>query len=201
MKKIDFKNISNSKNLRLYILEHTLVIEEMISSAIGSVLNIEWEKSKSFGFTSSSLAFNQKVTIIQDLNDISSEEIKKFGYLMNIRNKFAHIRTVETWNEFIKIAGNGNEIKNALEKWYKEKIEPELIDEELIMSFYFKYLCDDLIIKLDYIILKSAMERSNKATANYLTLVENIELANELRKLPNGKEIIESLEKKLGRKY
>lgn len=101
----------------------------MISNAIGSVLNIEWEKSKSFGFTSSSLAFNQKVTIVQVLNDVCSDDIKKFSYLMNIRNKFVHIRTVETWNEFIAIAGNGNEIKNALEKWYKEKLNPELIDE------------------------------------------------------------------------
>lgn len=201
MKKIDFKNISNSKNLRLYILEHTLVIEEMISNAIGSVLNIEWEKSKSFGFTSSSLAFNQKVTIVQNLNDISTDEIKKFGYLMNIRNKFAHVRTVETWSEFINISGNGNEIKNALEKWYKEKIKSELIDDESIMSFYFNCLCHDLIFRLDYIILKSSLDRLNKANEHHLNLVENIELVNALRKAPNGKEIIESLEKKLGRKF
>lgn len=201
MKKIDFKNISNSKNLRLYILEHTLVIEEMISNAIGSILNIEWEKSKSFGFTSSSLTFNQKVTIVQDLNDISLDEIKKFGYLMNIRNKFAHVRTVETWSEFINISGNGNEIKNALEKWYKEKTKSELIDGELIMCFYFDCLCHDLIFRLDYIILKSALDRLNKANEHHLNLVENIELANALRKAPNGKEIIESLEKKLGRKF
>jgi hypothetical protein len=200
MKKIDFKNISNSKNLRLYILEHNLVIEEMISKAIGSVLNIEWEKSKSFGFTSSSLPFNQKVTLVQDLNDINPVEIKKFGYLMNIRNKFAHIRTVETWSEFFRIAGNANEIKNALEKWYKEKLEPGLNEEELIISFYFKCLCQDLIFRLDHIINKSALNRLNKANEHHLNLAENIELANELRKAPNGKAIIESLEKKLGRK-
>lgn len=69
------------------------------------------------------------------------------------------------------------------------------------MSFYFNCLCHDLIFRLDYIILKSALTRLNKANDYHLNLVENIELANALRKAPKGKEIIESLEKKLRRKF
>ena len=201
MKKINYNNISNSEDLRLYILEHTLVIEEMISKAIGAVLNVDWEKSKSFGFSSLSLSFNQKVTIVQDLKDLSPEEIKKFGYLMNIRNKFAHVRFVETWNDFFNIAGNGNEIKNALDKWYKKNLLPELINEELKMKFYFKSLCNDLIFRLDYIILKSALDHLNERTDQHLGLLQYLELLSALRKMPNGKQVIDSLEKKLGRKF
>lgn len=201
MKTIDYDNISDSENLRLYILEHTLVIEEMICNAIGRILNIDWEKSKSFGFGSVSLSFNQKVTIIQDLKGVSSEEIKKFGFLMNIRNKFAHVRTIETWESFFSVAGNGSEIRKSFDKWYKNKITSNLIEEELKNKIYFKNLCDDLIYSIDNIILKSAMDRLNEKTDQHLFLIQYLELMSAMQKMPNGKQIIEGLETKLGRKF
>jgi len=201
MKTIDYYNISDSENLRLYILEHTLVIEEMICNAIGRILNIDWEKSKSFGFSSVSLSFNQKVTIIQDLKDVTSEEIKKFGYLMNIRNKFAHVRTVDTWESFFSVAGNGKEIRGSFNKWYKDKLSSNLIEDELINKFYFKNLCADLIFSLDNIILKSALDRLNEKTDQHLFLIQYLELMSAMQKMPNGKQIIQGLETKLGRKF
>ena len=112
MEKVNFDKISTSENIRLYILEYTLYIEELISETIGTILNIDWQKSKSFGFSSSALSFNQKVIIIQDFKNITSEVKKKFNYLMSIRNKFAHVRHIETYSDFYNSAGDGIQIKN-----------------------------------------------------------------------------------------
>lgn len=202
MEKLDIDKISTSENLRLYVLEFTLVIEELISETIGSILNIDWKDSKSFGFSSSSLSFNQKVFIIQDLKDITSDEFKKFTFLMNIRNKFAHIRFVETYYDFYTNSGNGKEIKNALEKWYSSKIPQDISQEEDdIFKVYFKLLCKDLISKLWEIILRTKLEKVNKSTDDYINLVRYLELKKIVHNLPNGKEIIEKLEEKMGRKF
>ena len=202
MEKIDVDKISTSENLRLYVLEFTLVIEELISETIGSILNIDWKNSKSFGFSSSSLSFNQKVFIIQDLRDITSDEFKKFTFLMNIRNKFAHIRFVETYYDFYTNSGNGKEIKSALEKWYSSKIPQDISQEEDdIFKVYFKLLCKDLISKLSEIILRTKLEKVNKSTDDYINLVQYLELKKIVHNLPNGEDIIEKLEEKMGRKF
>ena len=120
---------------------------------------------------------------------------------MNIRNKFAHVREVETWNDFFEIMGNGKEIKKAFENWYKNSKPPKLNDEEQIMSFYFKSLCDDLIFRLDYIILKSSLEQLKDKTERHINLIQNIQLLSTLRSMPDGNKIIENLEKKLGQKF
>ena len=120
---------------------------------------------------------------------------------MNIRNKFAHVREVETWNDFFEIMGNGKEIKKASENWYKNSKPPKLNDEEQIMSFYFKSLCDDLIFRLDYIILKSSLEQLKDKTERHINLIQNIQLLSTLRSMPDGNKIIENLEKKLGQKF
>ena len=58
---------SKQENLRFYIIEHTIEIEELISETLGKILGINYLESKSFGFKSSSFSFNQKAQIIQDL--------------------------------------------------------------------------------------------------------------------------------------
>lgn len=202
MEKLDIDKISTSENLRLYVLEFTLVVEELISETIGSILNIDWKDSKSFGFSSSALSFNQKVFIIQDLKDITSDEFKKFTFLMNIRNKFAHIRFVETYYDFYTNSGNGKEIKNALEKWYSSKVSQDISQkEDDIFKVYFKLLCKDLISKLWEIILRIKLEKVNKSTDDYINLVQYLELKKIVHNLPNGKEIIEKLEEKMGKKF
>lgn len=202
MKKIDVNKISTSENLRLYVLEFTLAIEELISETIGTILDINWVNSKSFGFSSSSLSFNQKVFIIQDFKDITSDEFKKFTFLMNIRNKFAHVRFIETYYDFYTNSGNGKEIKNALEKWYSSKVTQDIGQEEDdIFKVYFKLLCEDLISKLWGIILRTKLEKVNKSTNDYINNVQYLELKKVIDNLPNGKEIIEKLEEKMGRKF
>jgi hypothetical protein len=92
-------------------------------------------------------------------------------------------------------------VKKAFENWYKNSKPPKLNDEEQIMSFYFKSLCDDLIFRLDYIILKSSLEQLKDKTERHINLIQNIQLLSTLRSMPDGNKIIENLEKKLGQKF
>jgi len=117
-KKIDIKVLTETDNIRLYVIEHTLHIETLISEAIGILLGVEYKESKSFGFGSSALSFSQKVHIVQDIKGLESEMAKKLTCLMNIRNKFAHVQEVDSFDKLFEIANNGTQIKNLLEKWY-----------------------------------------------------------------------------------
>ena len=107
---------SQTENVRLYVIEHTLHIETLISEAIGSLLGVDYENSKSFGFGSSALSFSQKVQIVQDIKGLESEMTKKLTCLMNIRNKFAHVQIVDSFDKLFEVAKNGNQIKNQLEQ-------------------------------------------------------------------------------------
>jgi len=133
--KVDIQAFSKTESLRLYIIEHTIHIEALISEVIGTLLGIDYKTSKSFGFKSSSLSFNQKVYLIQDINGLDSEMAKKLTYLMNIRNKFAHVQSIYKFEDFFEVAGNGTEIKNKLEKWYSLDDKKEDDDKYKFMFF------------------------------------------------------------------
>lgn len=72
--------ISKAIDLRLYIIENALHVEEFISWTLGHLLNIDWKNSKSFGYGSTALSFNQKVQIVQDINGLSSDQIIKLTF-------------------------------------------------------------------------------------------------------------------------
>lgn len=133
--KSNIRIFSQTDNLRLYIIEHSLHIETLTSEAIGSLLGVDYKESKSFGFGSSSLSFNQKVQIIQDIKGLDSEMAKKLTCLMNIRNKFAHIQEVDSFEKLFEIAKNGNQIRNQLEKY---SLEDKNDNDEKYQFLFFK---------------------------------------------------------------
>ena len=185
---------SKNKNLRLCIIENSIYIEELISRTIGTILRIEWEESKSFGFGSSSMSFNQKVQIIQDIKGIDKEIIKKFTCLLNIRNKFAHVLSISTFEELFSLTRNGNEIKNALKKWYINEGHTDLEKE---YRYYFYFLVEELIESLfnlsnkhNYDVgFENGKNRAHKELLN--SLIEEVE------KLENGTTIINKALNKL----
>jgi hypothetical protein len=155
--KTDIRVLSKTDNIRLYIIEHTLHIETLISEAIGSLLGIDYKESKSFGFGSSSLSFRQKTHIIQDIKGLESEMAKKLTCLMNIRNKFAHVQEVDSFEKLFEIANNGTQIKNQLEKWYELD---DKSDEDEIYKFLFFKLAEEITKMLWELQVR---ERSTKA--------------------------------------
>ncbi len=140
MKKCNIQIFSQAEDLRLYVIEHSLQIETLTSEAIGSLLGVDYKASKSFGFGSSSLSFNQKIQIIQDIKGLDSDMAKKLTCLMNVGNKFAHIQEVDSFDKLFEIAKNGNWIKKILETY---SLEEKKDDDEKYQFLFFK-LADEI---------------------------------------------------------
>ena len=187
---MDINIISKSEDLRLYILEHTILVEENISICLGKILNIDWKNSKSFGFSSTALSFNQKVQIIQDTQGLEKIEVQKLADFMSIRNKFAHVRSIATFEDFFNVGANGQNVKKNLAKWYNSETKLEFDSTELKFKNYFFLLAIEviLIIWMKNINYSLQENRKNKEITNNKIQLEILE--SELKKLPGGKYIL-----------
>jgi hypothetical protein len=179
-------NISKADNLRLYILEHTLQIEETTSKTLGFILDIDWEKSKSFGYSSVAFSFNQKIQIIHDLKVLDNTDKQKLTVLMTIRNKFAHVKSINTFNDLFNIESSGKEVKKNLDKWYSDKSDFGITDDEFRYKVFFYWLFLDVSFILVKKIGEDAIEKGKKAGKLELLIA----LKEELLNLPNGPEIL-----------
>ncbi len=194
MENKDFKIHSTNENLRLCIIENAIFIEELISNAIGTVLNIDWENSKSFGFSSSSLSFNQKIQIIQDIKGLDKELIKKFTCLTNVRNKFAHISSVDSFDKLFSISKNGNEIKKQLNNWYGDRFNN---DSPEYYRYCFYSLIEDIIGFIFNMAGEHMYELGYKKGYNEGKELYSKLLTEEVKKLPNNEVIFELVLKKM----
>ncbi|MDA9316539.1 hypothetical protein N9Q58_01345 [Polaribacter sp.] len=195
-----FKVVSNHKNLRLCIIENCIFIEETISKVLGKVLNIDWKESKSFGFSSSALGFNQKVYLIMDIKGLKSKELKKLTTLMNIRNKFAHLSGIKTFDDLFSKTKIGKEVKNNFHTWYFD--EKGLSDipkknHEKILRYCF-YL---LVHNISEILLKIVGDHMyelgmSDGKKEYIKRL-NFEILESLNKNDGGKKIIKDVLNKI----
>jgi hypothetical protein len=193
MKMTDIQIFSKTNNLRLYIIEHTLHIETLVSEAIEHLLGIEYKTSKSFGYGSSALSFNQKIQIIQDINGLESDMTKKLNCLMNIRNKFAHVQEIDSFDALFELTNVGKEIQKQLVKWYSLESKKEEDDE---YKFRFFKLAEEITQMLFMLQVET---RSKKAVLDIEKqfIESNLKSYEEvISKFPNAEKIqTEVLEK------
>ena len=138
------------KNKRYIVLELTVQIEEIISKTLGLILNIDWIESESLGYKSSALSFNQKVRIIQDIKGLDNEIVKKFDTLMYIRNKFAHVKEINSFESLFLVSNNALDIKKKLHKWYSKEDDNFESEEDKNLNYFIR-LCintQDCLIKI-----------------------------------------------------
>ncbi|WP_024770358.1 hypothetical protein [Aquimarina macrocephali] len=176
-------------NLRLCVIENSILIETAITILICTKLNIEPENSKSFGNGSSSLSFSQKIQIMQDIQGLEKELVKKLSCLTNIRNKFAHVGEVSDFEKFFQISKNGKELRNSLHRWYSS------IHSENSSDFYrktFYSLVDDINNSLQS--LGSSIGQKIGKSLGEILLYEM--LVEEVKLLPNSKNIFDSVQEK-----
>lgn len=146
--KYEFKIASVNKELRLCIIENSIFIEELASRVLGNILNIDWQNSKSFGHTSNSLSFSQKLQLIQDIKGIDKEDLKKLTCLSNIRNKFAHVSNINSFEKLFSESSVGKEIEKHFLKWFYDKkgyqgIHPS--NREVVHRLCFYLLTNEVI--------------------------------------------------------
>lgn len=105
------KIASTAKDIRLCVIENSIFVEELASHVLGNILNIDWKASKSFGYGSSCLSFNQKLQLIQDIKGIDKEDLKAISCLAQMRNKFAHASHINSFESLFSDV-TGKEIKS-----------------------------------------------------------------------------------------
>ncbi|MCG9909961.1 MAG: hypothetical protein MH137_01560 [Flavobacteriales bacterium] len=176
----------NSSQTRYFVIDSTIQIEHLISKTLGIILGIDWKNSKSFGFKSSSLSFNQKVFIIQDLGKSDKLLVDKLDCLIQIRNKFAHVYEVKTFEDFFSLSTSTNDVKKKLERYY---ISDNLKNDENKYQSYFTKLTYDIVNSLIAIIINHEVERGKK---NYKKDL-NQKVVNELFKSEEGKLFIKKI--------
>lgn len=187
---------SISEDLRLCIIENCIFIEELISHTLGTILNIEWKESKSFGFSSSALSFNQKMQIVSDIKGLTKPESEKLITLMNIRNKFAHMSEIQTFASLFSLTKVGEDIKKKFEKWYFDDKGISDIPEtkhETVLRWCFYMLVHQIAEILLRISGEHMFELGKIEGKKQATELLNQELLNGLKKLDGGQEFINEI--------
>ena len=82
---------------------------------------------------------------------------KKLACLMNIRNKFAHVQEVDSFESLFEKASNGTQIKNQLDNWYS--IENKK-DEDETYKYRFFCLAEEITIMLTMLQIEKRLEKS-----------------------------------------
>ena len=163
-RKAKIMNEKSNQSLRELVIETSITIEEFISVTLGYILNIDWKTSKSLGYQSSSLSFHQKIQLFQDLKGIDKDMIKKLDYIMSIRNKFAHVGEVKTFNDFFKIAKDGEKIKNDLNKWYSA---PYADKHDVLYQIFYLKLVREVLSYINSIAQKHGQDLTETREINY----------------------------------
>lgn len=180
-------NIDNN-NIRAYIIEYATILEDLISSTLCVRLGIQKENSKSFGFSSAALSFNNKVTLISDLETMESLIRVKFTTFAEIRNKFAHVHSVNSLNSYLNLGESSEKNIKNITKWYSKDIE-DLVDDDKLKKGY-KNLFYDLVEYCMNVSIKHEYNRGVKVGERQ-QLEESLKnLIEEVKKLPNSSDII-----------
>ncbi|MFN0049359.1 MAG: hypothetical protein ACKVOU_09570 [Cytophagales bacterium] len=124
---IDAKE-SDARNL---VFTKSLAIEKYMSMYLAFILDInEYEKSTSFGNTSQSLSFNQKINLFTDLKYLTKGDKNKLLAFSEIRNQFAHNSQCVTFEDTFN-----SDIKNRLKKEYTSLSDLDVKEEEYLKVF------------------------------------------------------------------
>ncbi len=123
---------------RTFVVEMSVKIEHFLNEIVCQLLQVKAEDSRSFGHTSQSLSFNAKANLLLDLNYLDKEHVKKFQIFMEVRNKFAHVYSVDTFEKCFALTGNYNNLKRIFE------VDEDGENKEEDMTYMFISLSIDL---------------------------------------------------------
>lgn len=125
---------------------------------------------------------------------------EKLDALMYIRNKFAHVKEVNSFESFFSISKNATGIKRKLQKWYhKEADNFEDIEEENVN--YFIRLVADTQNFLIEISKEHAKKKGYEKGRNEATERINEEVIAEIKKMEGGIEKLDEIWDKLKKEF
>lgn len=155
----------NNQNLspRAFSIEMSVKIEHILNVIVAQLLGVKYEDTKSFGNSSQALSFNAKANLLLDLNYLEKEQRLKFQIFMEIRNKFAHIHSVDTFEKCFEQTNNYNQLK----KLFGIDKEGESLEKD--MEYLFITLSIDIAMTLNKIKDRIHSEMAVKYTQRRFT--------------------------------
>jgi hypothetical protein len=155
----------NNQNLspRAFTVEMSVKIEHILNVIMAQLLGVNHEVTKSFGNSSQALSFNAKANLLLDLNYLDKEQRLKFQIFMEIRNKFAHLHSVDTFEKCFEQTNNYNQLK----KLFGIDEEGECLEND--MEYMFIALSMDISMTLNKIKDRIHSEMSVKYTQRRFT--------------------------------
>jgi len=105
--------------IKLLVLFYSVIFEKLSSQFLIKKLGLD-ESAISFGNTSKSLSFNQKINLLLDSKLLDKDYKKYIDTFFEIRNQFLHNSEVKSLKDCISLL-NGKE--RFMEKAYREKKE------------------------------------------------------------------------------
>ncbi|MBA4259791.1 MAG: hypothetical protein C0446_11560 [Chitinophaga sp.] len=155
----------NTQNLspRAFTVEMSVKIEHILNVIMAQLLGVKHEGTKSFGNSSQALSFNAKANLLLDLNYLDKEQRLKFQIFMEIRNKFAHLHSVDTFEKCFEQTNNYNQLK----KLFGIDEEGESLEKD--MEYMFIALSMDISMTLNKINERIHREMAVKYTQRRFT--------------------------------
>lgn len=135
----------NNQNLspRAFVVEMSVKIEHILNLIMAQLLGVKHEDTRSFGNSSQALSFNAKANLLLDLNYLDKEHGQKLQIFMEIRNKFAHVYSVDTFERCFTQTKNYNQLK----KLYGIDEDGESLEKD--MEYLFISLSMDIAMTLN----------------------------------------------------
>ena len=152
-------NHSTNFTSRAFVMELSVKQEHAVNLILAKLLNINAYVSRSFGTSSHALSFNAKVNLLLDLKIFDKLQREKFQIFMEVRNKFAHINHVDTFEKCFAILGNYKRLKFIF------GVDSDGNSLEMDMQTMFSVLSMDMTLSLTKInenITKNMAERFAK---------------------------------------
>ncbi|WP_188435018.1 hypothetical protein [Chishuiella changwenlii] len=138
-------------------------IEHYINSIVALILGVKFRNTKSFGNSNEALSFNAKANLLLDLEYLEKNDRIKFQIFMEIRNKFAHLYEIDTFEKCFELTRN----YNKLLKIYEIDEKGNSLEED--MNYMFICLSLDITSILKAIEERILNEMSKKFTQRRFT--------------------------------
>jgi hypothetical protein len=169
---------------RTFVVEMSVNIEYQLNSIVCQLLEVKSEETRSFGDSSHALSFNAKANLLLDLNYLNKEQRQKFQIFMEVRNKFAHILFVDTFEKCFSLTNNYNQLKKLF------GIEENSDDLEKDMEYMFISLSLDISNNLKEINSKILSEMVVKYTQRRFTEAVKSKKEEYILKNPSNKKAV-----------
>lgn len=96
---------------RALVMELSVKQEGAVNLILAKLLGIKADDSRSFGTSNQALSFNAKANLLLDLKQLDKLQREKFQIFMEVRNKFGHLHSVDTFEKCFAMLGTYKRLK------------------------------------------------------------------------------------------